>query len=227
LLSFFSRLALSATLVAVSLPAASISGYSLSFNGVGVSAGDGNVNQASGGDGYEIDGTLGLFDQFGSQIALNTELTGPFSFRFTDAMITCFGDCGSTSYLFSVDIFFNGAAPLDADGVFGLEGSGSNGLLNANAFGSDVYPIANVSSTGNFSETVNLPSGFFVGNESQMNLAMFLTVDGMGDGDNVFLPNSLFQQVNLAGDNSVPEPGTLAIVGAGLAGAIWLRRRSR
>ena len=82
--------------------------------------------------------------------------------------------------------------------------------------------IANISTAGNFSAINIFPAGFVLTNgPSNMIFLMGLELSsGLSEGDSIFLPDSLFLQLN-----SVPEPGTLAIVGAGLAGVIWFRRR--
>ena len=85
--------------------------------------------------------------------------------------------------------------------------------------------ISNVTNEGEFfSVSAPFPAGFLLStNPNTLIFLMGLQLSsGLGAGEAIFLPGSLFQQLNVV---DAPEPGTLAIVGAGLAGVIWFRRR--
>ena len=229
-MSFFSRFACVALLGASALPAATITGYTLQFQGVTVPAGDfpGPISIPALSGSYDVTGNLDLYEN-GSPVKLNVALSGPFSFRFTNALITCVnGPCSPVTLNFAAFVTFSGLAPTDVGGVFGADGSLPGGRSIAVGVEGNPAPlvISNVTNEGEFfSVSAPFPAGFVLSNNS--NTMIFLMglelTSGLGDGEAIFLPDSLFQQLNTVGE--VPEPGTLAIVGAGLAGVIWFRRR--
>ena len=228
-MSVFSRFAWVALLGASSLPAVTITGYSLQYKGGSVAPGAGNISDAIfTGDGfYIVDGTLGLF-QAGVPVALNTPLNGPFSFRFTDATILCNGFCAPTVTLnFTAFVTFATTAP-NVGGSFGVDGAGPNGrFVSAGVEAATSRIIANIPTNSAFSASDTFPAGFLLTASNTTDTLIFLMglefSNGLGDGEQITLPSSLFQQLDIGG--AVPEPGTLAMVGAGLAGALWFRRR--
>ena len=227
-MSFFSRFAWVALLGASALPAITITEYTLQFQDVGVSPpGSLEPTVIPAGDGfYIVLGNLNLYDN-GFPAQLNVPLGGPLSFRFTNAQIGCFGGpCSPLTLRFAAFVTFAGMAPTNVGGTFGIEGLGSTSgrFVSVGVEGTEASPrvIGNISTAGNFSAMSVFPAGFVLTNgPSNMIFLMGLQLSsGLADGDTLFLPDSLFLQLN-----SVPEPGTLAIVGAGLAGVIWFRRR--
>ena len=201
--------------------------YGLQFQGVTVPPGTfpGPIFIPAGEGAYTVAGDLNLYDN-GFPVQQNVPLTGPFSFRFTNALIACSGGpCSPVTLNFAAFVTFAGTAPTNVGGSFGIEGIGSSGrFVSVGVEGTEALPrvIANISTAGNFSAINIFPAGFVLTNgPSNMIFLMGLGLSsGMSEGDSIFLPDSLFLQLN-----SVPEPGTLAIVGAGLAGVIWFRRR--
>ncbi len=226
-MSFFSRLACVALLGASTLSAVTITGYTLQFQGVSVSPGTfpGPVFIPAGVGSYTVAGDLDLYDN-GFPVQQNVPLSGPFSFRFTNALIACSGGpCSPVTLNFAAFVTFAGAAPTNVGGSFGVDGlSWNENLISVGVEGTETSPrvIGNISTFGNFDAVGFFPAGFVLTNgPSNMIFLMGLELSsGMSDGQSLFLPDSLFLQLN-----SVPEPGTLAIVGAGLAGVIWFRRR--
>ncbi|MBY0502814.1 MAG: PEP-CTERM sorting domain-containing protein [Bryobacteraceae bacterium] len=219
-MSSFPRLLL---LSALTLPlfGARISSYTLTYNGNSVAAG-GLID--NGQPGYQITGDLDLYDNVTLLPVTGGELTG-FSFRFTRATIACIANCGPLVLTFGAVVNFTGAPPTDWTNQFGLDGSGpAGGFLTAVlSSGANSTSISNVSSQGSFNQAVLLPPSFFApfngSNSLAFDMALILE-NGLADGAKIDLPSSLFVQLN-----SVPEPGTMAIVGAGLVGALWFRRR--
>lgn len=230
-MSFFSRFACVALLGASALPAATITGYTLQYNSVGVLPGAGNVTgllDGGGGSAYDISGTLDLYQGI-NPVSLNTAFNGPFSLRFTSATITCLsGPCGPVTLNFAAFVTFSGPAPTNVGGMFGADGTLPGGRSVAVGVEGNPAPLVinNVMNEGEFfSVSAPFPAGFMP--STNTNTLVFLMglqlSSGLGDGEAIFLPNSLFQQLNTVAD--VPEPGTFAIVAAGLAGAFWFRRR--
>jgi hypothetical protein len=227
-MSIFSRTVWSGLLLAWALPANTITTYELFFNGASTGGGAGNVSSFIdlGGPGYQVDGTLDVYDSVTGAPVLGTPLAGGFSLRFTDALISCKAlgsSCASTLMTFSALINFAEAAPGALDGFFRLDGTGPETTLIASATGSTTLLLISNSSV-NFNEFTIVPPSFTVTeNPNQLRFDMALLIGGMADGESITLPSSL----TLGLGNEVPEPGTLAIVGAGLAGALWFRRRLR
>ena len=229
-MSLFSRFACVALLGASALPAVTITGYTLQFQGVTVPAGDfpGTISVPASTGSYDVTGNLDLYEN-GLPVKPNVPLSGPFSFRFTNALITCAsGPCSPVTLSFAAFVSFSGLAPTNVGGVFGADGVlPGNRSIEVGVEGSPApLLISNVTNDGeSFSVSAPFPAGFVL--TSNPNTMIFLmglkTTSGLGDGEAIFLPDSLFQQLNTVSD--VPEPGTLAIVGAGLAGVIWFRRR--
>jgi hypothetical protein len=235
--SLASRFGWLTLLGALSLPAVTITGYQLGFNGSPVNPGPDNINASFAGSGsiagaafYNVTGTLDLFAG-GQPVTPGSDFTGPFSLRFTNALITCGAQagqrCGATSLDFSALVFLNTDVSGWA-GIFGVEGTGVGfNVFNAvvsNLF-NDQLTIANATTNGSFSRSLAVPAGFSIANVPTV-LIMGMSMDffnGMAGGTSISLPDSLFQQVGL--DSPVPEPGTVVIVAAGLAGAFWFRRR--
>jgi len=235
-MKFYSRLATIALLAGATLPAATITSYFLEYNGSSIGSGSNNVSDffleaGTQSDGITVTGTLDLF-QGGSPVTTGVPLTGPVSLRFTDASLTCASStfCSPITLFFAAYVFFEGTAPTQLQGLFGVEGSGTTpNFLNATVAGQNDAPfLGNVSTNGAFDESLPLPANFMITNGSNMAEFRFLLQlpAGMSNGETISLPNSLFQQLNTSG-SSVPEPGTVAIVGAGLLGAFWFRRRQR
>ena len=227
-MSLFSRFAWVALLGASMLPAVTITGYTLQFQGVTVQPGTfpGPIFIPAGAGGYTVAGDLNLYDN-GFPVQQNVPLAGPFSFRFTNALVACSGGpCSPVTLNFAAFVTFAGMAPTNVGGSFGIEGLGSASgrFVSVGVEGTEASPrvIGNISTAGNFSAMGIFPAGFVLTNgPSNMIFLMGLELSsGLADGDSLFLPDSLFLQLN-----SVPEPGPLAIVGAGLAGVIWFRRR--
>ena len=229
-MSFFSRFACVALLGASALPAATITGYTLQFQGVTVPAGDfpGPISIPALSGSYDVTGNLDLYEN-GSPVKLNVALSGPFSFRFTNALIACVnGPCSPVTLNFAAFVTFSGPAPTNAGGMFGADGTLPGGRSVAVGVEGNPAPLVinNVMNEGEFfSVSAPFPAGFMP--STNTNTLVFLMglqlSSGLGDGEAIFLPNSLFQQLNTVAD--VPEPGTFAIVAAGLAGAFWFRRR--
>lgn len=226
-MSFFSRFAWVVLLGASALPAVTITGSSLQFQGVNVPRGAIFGLIPAGAGSYTVAGNLDLYDNgFPFSVQQNVPLSGPFSFRFTNALIACAGGpCSPVTLNFAAFVTFAGAAPTNVGGSFGIDGLGPNGrFVSVGVEGTEALPrvIANISTAGNFSASSTFPAGFVLSNTpTTMIFLMGLELgNGLGDGESMSLPDSLFLQLD-----TVPEPGTLAIVGAGLAGVIWFRRR--
>lgn len=226
-MSFFSRFAWVVLLGASALPAVTITGYSLQFQGVTVSPGSfpGPIAIPAGDGVYTIVGDLDLYVN-GFPVQQNVPLSGPLSFRFTNALIACGGaSCTPVTLNFAAFVSFAGAAPTNVGGSFGIDGIGPDGrFVSVGVEGTEpsARVIANISTFGSFSASSTFPAGFVLSNTpTTMIFLMGLHLaNGLGDGESIFLPDSLFLQLD-----TVPEPGTLVIVGAGLAGVIWFRRR--
>ena len=228
-MSLFSRFACVALLGASALSAVTITGYTLQFQGVTVPAGDftGPISIPATTGSYDVTGNLDLY-QNDSPVNLNVPLSGPFSFRFTNALISCAnGPCSPVTLNFAAFVTFSGPAPTNVGGVFGADGTLPG--MRSIAVGVEGNPgplvISNVTNEGEFfSVSAPFPAGFLLStNPNTLIFLMGLQLSsGLGDGEAIFLPGSLFQQLNVV---DAPEPGTLAIVGAGLAGVIWFRRR--
>ena len=229
---FFPNLVLAAVIGAMTLPAATITGYTLQYNGSNVSPGPIGDVVPSGDGAYLVSGTLDLYETIsGNPVQAGTPFTGPFALRFTDALIACSAAtfCGPAVFNFTAYVTFDGTAPTDVAGLYGADGFGNGtsffsvGVEGASSF----LEIANISTDGAFDRSAGFPAGFLVSNTSNsLVLAMGIVFNGGLPADgSVYMPGSLFQQVGLA--DTVPEPGTLAIVTAGLAGAFWFRRRQQ
>ena len=135
------------------------------------------------------------------------------------------GPCSPVTLNFAAFVTFAGAAPTNVGGSFGIEGFGAGArFVSVGVEGTEALPrvIANISTDGNFSASSTFPAGFVLSNTpTTMIFLMGMELgNGLGNTDSIFLPDSLFLQLN-----TVPEPGTFAIVGAALLGAIWFRRR--
>ena len=230
-MSVLSRLIWIALLGAAALPAVSITSYELFFNSGSIAADPNapNIVLFPLSEGYAITGSLDVFDSTTGQPVTALPLAGPFALRFTNASIGCIAAltfrCDPLTLDFSALVHFAAAAPLGVPGQFGVEGtSTSSTVIEVAAFGTSPLQISNLPISGGFSKTLAVPSFFHFSNTSNsMILSMSLTLPvGLADGESINLPDSLFLQVDTS---SVPEPGTLAIVGAGLAGALWFRRR--
>lgn len=227
-MSNLSRTVWAGLILAWALPANTITSYQLSFNGTSIGGGAANVSSfidLGGGLGYQVDGTLDVYDSVTGAPILGTPLAGGFSLRFTNALISCkaLGSaCDSTLMTFSALIDFAQAAPGQLDGFFRLDGTGpANTLLIASANGASTLQLVS-NSSASFNEFTIVPTLFTAtANPNQLRFDMALFISGMADGESISLPSSL----TLGLGNEVPEPGTLAIVGAGLLGALWFRRR--
>ena len=78
---------------------------------------------------------------------------------------------------------------------------------------------------GYFAEMVDLGPQFisFIGNST--NVQFTLTGNAMATGTTISMPGSLWYSFEQAVPTNIPEPGTVLLVSAALAGA-WLLRRS-
>ncbi len=227
---FFTRFALASLFSLVAANAASVVGYELYYNNNGVAPGSGNIDDfvltGEPKDGYSVAGTFGFFMN-GVPLQVGQEITGPLSLRFTDATITC----SSSTFCLPTTLTFYGVLSLSdvinvPSATLGLEGiSNSESVVDAFAYPYEgTIELSNVSTYGNFNESVTFETLPIINNS--IIFSMGLTTSGaMADGAQIYLPDSLFLQANL--DSAVPEPGTMAIVAAGLAGAFWFRRQRR
>jgi hypothetical protein len=224
--SFFSRLAVIALLTVISSPAATtITSYFLQYGGGVVNAEPNNVFDLTS-SGYIVGGTLDVFvTDTGLPVTPGEPFEGPFALRFTNAFVSCtLSTCAPTTLNFLAFINFDNLAP-DYGGTYGIEGTSlGNGSISIGIEGaSSALQISNITLGGSFGASDSFPAGFLVSNGSNnFVLAMGLILPELAGGTALDLPDSLFQQVNAA---AVPEPGTAAIVAAGLVGALWFRRR--
>lgn len=230
----FSRVGALLLLSAAALPAITITSITLQYNQADHQRGT-QVNDLTAG-GYLVAGDFDVY--YGTEDTVNpspiqtgTDFTGPFALRFTNALIACTNPlgCKATQLNFVAFLTFDGPAPTDVAGLFGISGEGSGDLFHVIAE-SGTEPlgfaqISNVSLDGGQSYSQSFAPGFLTSNASN-SLILSVGIDfanGLEAGSSLSLPNSLFEQVGTMSD--VPEPGTVGIVGAGLVGALWFRRR--
>ena len=70
-----------------------------------------------------------------------------------------------------------------------------------------------------------IASGLSASLFSNVTMALDFTVNYLGAGQSISLPDSLWLSVGDAQASQVPEPGTVLLLGAGLAGFYWFRKR--
>lgn len=185
----------------------------------------------------QITGTFGFYSNdvpFGSPGKLPPN--GTISLRFTDVTISCTGGTGSCSpwaidfgALFTavpgvVGNFTTPPRSIQPDAFLGIEGTGNNakgvlGVLVSN------FTYLSPTVGGYFAEMVDLGPQLisFIGNGT--NVQFTLTGNAMATGTTISMPGSLWYSFEQAVPTNVPEPGTVLLVSAALAGA-WLLRRS-
>ena len=224
------------------LPAVTITSLSFQVNGSSTPSGAvGGIVPGGPGEGdYLYGGTLNLYaggglGMPGAILTTGSVVPSLFSFRLTDGTVTCAGEvpsCPPTTLNFVAIINFSG--PLtDQGGLFGVEGTGTvppgfSASFGVGVEGNSTRQISNIPITSTILATQTFPAGLVASSGStNLVLAMGLIFPRTPVGTSIDLPNSLFEQIGVQSPNSntVPEPSTVALVGLGVAGAFWFRRR--
>jgi hypothetical protein len=177
-----------------------------------------------------VTGTLGFFDG-DRPFHPAARFEGPLSLRFTDALIECYGGTGNcSSFRMEMMAAFSTANTTGSSvvprfvGIEGLASVATPKVLEV-TLGTGVLPTLSVPlGSGAFSESVALGTAFIGGNSSIM---LGLNVPRLASGESISLPDSLWYSFNSAVPTNIPEPGSVLLVGAAIAGAVWLRRNSR
>lgn len=168
----------------------------------------------------------------GQPLEVGQPIAGPLELRFSNATIACGAVQGCRgTFLIVADLILGG---VDANGPFlpvfgGVEGTSRgvrSGFMSYNMSvdrGVEVSTMAagNLSIDPAFSY---LDQGVDIKYATNMSMSMRLTIGAMNGNSSISLPDSLFLGVGDA-TSPVPEPATLLILGASLAGLAWFRKR--
>lgn len=174
----------------------------------------------------------GILMSGGVPVVAGATLSGPLEFRFTTATISCLSSSSCRGFVsldalvFGVTIGGEGATLPVTVGLDGTTGKGLP-LVTWNAGINTVSDSlagggGNVSLTPTFAYIVSAGAASVFSNIS---MALDFTITQLGAGQSINLPSSLWLSVGDAQANQVPEPGTILLLGAGLAGFYWFRKR--
>jgi len=177
-----------------------------------------------------ITGTFGIFDGTSEPLGPNQKVDGPLSFRFTDATISCFGGTGSCSS-FRLDFYaFYSLAfdpslrlPVLVDSYIGLEGTSNLSSLGTTLQVSN-SSVIKPSLGPSFAVLQNLAKTQIASNMPLLHFSW--TVGEMPTGSTINLPGSLWYSFEQTAAD-IPEPGTIGLAAAVLAGLYWMRRQGR
>jgi hypothetical protein len=201
--------------------------------------------------GFAFSGNAVLFGA-GTPITLNQEFDGPLEFRFTDALISCTGDVACSGDIgLEARLFFSTAA--SALPVFaGIEGTATgnplSGVMEVDSTiigprrtrpivgpgnvtivpSPSIGPLLRLTGSSLPVEPVfsySFPSATAIPIASNLTLLLNLSFDNLSPGSTISLPNSAWLALGQPTSSAIPEPGTILLLTAGMAGLLWFRRR--
>jgi hypothetical protein len=200
--------------------------------------------------GFSFSGNAVLFGA-GKPITLNQEFDGPLEFRFTDALISCTGDVACSGDINLEARLFLSAEATELPVFAGIEGTATGNPLSGvmDVFTTIVGPRRTRPIVGPGNVTIvqppsigpllrvnglnlsvdpvfsySFPSSTAIPISSNLTLLLNLAFNNLAPGTTINLPNSAW--ISLGDPSSpIPEPGTILLLTAGMAGLLWFRRR--
>lgn len=169
----------------------------------------------------------------GQPLEVGQPIAGPLELRFSNATIACgVGPGCRGTFLIVADLILGG---VDANGPFlpvygGLEGTAKSSRPGFMSYNMSVDRGVEVSTLVGGNLSIDPVFSYFdqgvdIKYATNMSMSMRLTIGSMSQNSSISLPDSMFLGMGDA-TSPVPEPATLLILGASLAGLAWFRKRA-